>query len=95
MVTEVRIQLTAQPPILAFVAVTLWGAFVVHDLRVLERQDGSLVVLMPRLQATDGRWNTIAHPISEEGRLAIRDAVLAAYTEAALRRDPAPSQAIV
>ena len=95
MVTEVRIQLTAQPPILAFVSVTLWDAFVVHDLRVLERQDGSMVVLMPRLQASDGRWNTIAHPICEEGRLAIRDAVLTAYGDAVARREPAASRAIV
>lgn len=81
MVTEIRIRLTQNPPILAFVSVTLWGAFVIHDLRILERQDDSIVVLMPRVQGTDGQWSTIAHPICESGRLQIRREVLAAFAK--------------
>ena len=81
LVTEVRIQITREPPILAFVSVTLWGAFVVHDLRILRRRDGSRVVLMPRQQAPDGSWSTAAHPIKEETRLAIEKSVLRAYEE--------------
>ena len=69
LVTEVRLQLTREPPILAFVSVTLWGALVVHDLRILERRDGTRVVLMPRAQSQDVRWSTIAHPIRQPTRL--------------------------
>jgi stage V sporulation protein G len=88
MVTEIRVQLTKEPPILAFVAITLWDVFVVHDLRVLQRHDGSRVVLMPRLQAPDGKWSTIAHPIREPARLAIEEAVLRAFEEEAARPRP-------
>jgi stage V sporulation protein G len=85
-VTEVRIQLTKEPPILAFVAITLWDAFVIHDLRVLERRDGSRVVLMPRLQGQDGRWSTVAHPIREPARRKIEETVIRAFEEEASRR---------
>lgn len=79
LVTEVRIQLTREPPILAFVAVTLWDTFVVHDLRILQRRDGSLVVLMPRLKGPDGEWATVAHPLNEETRRTIEDCVMQAF----------------
>ncbi|MFN8546752.1 MAG: SpoVG family protein [Candidatus Eisenbacteria bacterium] len=79
LVTEVRVQLTREPPILAFISITLWHALVVHDLRILERRDGSRVVLMPRARATDGSWSTVAHPINDDTRRRIEAAVLAAY----------------
>jgi DNA-binding cell septation regulator SpoVG len=81
LVTEVRVQITREPPILAFVSVTLWNAFVVHDLRILRRRDGTRVVLMPRLQSPDGSWNPAAHPIQERTRLEIESSVLRAYDE--------------
>lgn len=82
-ITEVRLQLTKEPPILAFASITLWNAFIVHDLRLLERRDGTRVVLMPRCQAQDGHWSTIAHPVREETRRAIERAVLRAYERCA------------
>jgi DNA-binding cell septation regulator SpoVG len=79
LVTEVRIQLTREPPILAFATVTLWDALVVHDLRVLQRRDGSVVVLMPRMPSPEGGWTTVAHPVREETRLEIEEIVIQAY----------------
>ena len=79
MVTEIRIQLTKEPPILAFASVTLWDAIVVHDLRVLQRRDGTIVVLMPRLPNPEGGWTTIAHPVRESTRQEIEQLVFAAY----------------
>lgn len=87
MVTEVRLQLTREPPILAFVSITLWDAFVVHDLRVLQRRDGSRVVLMPRLQGQDKQWTTVAHPIREASRLLIEGTVLRAFESEIARRE--------
>jgi stage V sporulation protein G len=78
-VTEVRIQLTREPPILAFVAVTLWDTLVVHDLRILQRRDGSTVVLMPRIKGPDGNWSTVAHPVNEETRCRIEQCVMQAF----------------
>jgi DNA-binding cell septation regulator SpoVG len=85
LVTEVRIQPTREPPILAFASITLWGLLVVHDLRILLRRDGSRVVLMPRMHSPEGGWTTVAHPVNEETRLTIEAAVLEAY---ALARRP-------
>jgi DNA-binding cell septation regulator SpoVG len=79
LVTEVRIQPTREPPILAFASITLWGLLVVHDLRILLRRDGSTVVLMPRMHSPEGGWATVAHPVNEETRVAIEKAVLNAY----------------
>jgi DNA-binding cell septation regulator SpoVG len=79
MVTEIRIQLTKEPPILAFASVTLWDAIVVHDLRVLQRRDGTTVVLMPRLPNPEGGWTTVAHPVREATRREIESLVVAAY----------------
>ncbi len=86
LVTEVRIQLTREPPILAFAAVTLWDALVVHDLRVLQRRDGSLVVLMPRLPNPEGGWTTVAHPVRESTRREMESAVIAAFERARAAR---------
>jgi stage V sporulation protein G len=82
LVTEVRIQPTREPPILAFASITLWGLLVVHDLRILVRRDGSTVVLMPRMHSAEGGWTTVAHPVNEETRLEIEAAVLGAYAKA-------------
>lgn len=90
LVTEVRIQPTREPPILAFASITLWGLLVVHDLRILLRRDGSTVVLMPRMHSPEGGWTTVAHPVNEETRLAIEAAVLHAYR---LSRAAVPSGA--
>ncbi|MCA9754354.1 MAG: septation protein SpoVG family protein [Candidatus Eisenbacteria bacterium] len=89
MVTEVGLLLTRRPPLLAYVDVTLWDTMVVHDLRILERQDGTRVLLMPRLQSTDGQWVTMAHPIREDARSEIETLVLRLYDEAARARDAA------
>jgi DNA-binding cell septation regulator SpoVG len=87
MVTEVGLLLTRRPPVLAYVDVTLWNTMVVHDLRLLERQDGTRVLLMPRLQSSDGQWVTMAHPIREDARFEIEQIVLKLYDEAASARE--------
>jgi len=86
LVTEIRVQLTRRPPILAFIDITLWGTMVIHDLRLLERNDGTRVLLMPRLQASDGSWTTIAHPIREKARKAIEASVISCYEHASGER---------
>ncbi len=87
MVTEVRVQLTRTSPILAFVSVTLWGAFVVHEIRVLRRKDGTYAILMPRQLTANGTWTTVAHPITEESRREIEDRVRRAFQEQLAQRD--------
>lgn len=89
LVTEVHLQLTRRPPVLAYVSVTLWGCVAIHDLRLLERHDGTRVVLMPRQQLSDGTWSTIAHPVREEVRAEIERKVLLSYERAIAGRKAA------
>lgn len=86
LVTEISLHLTRRPPILAFVDVTLWNTIVVRDLRLLERQDRTRVLLMPRLQGSDGQWVTMAHPIREDTRAEIEAVVMDQYRQAEMRR---------
>jgi stage V sporulation protein G len=64
----------------AYANVTLGGEFAVHGIRVMEREDGSLWVSMPRQKsASDGTWRDVFHPITSEARERLHRAVLDAY----------------
>jgi stage V sporulation protein G len=81
-VTDVRIRkINQEGKMKAIVSVTLDDAFVVHDVKVVEGQNG-LFVAMPSKRMPDGEFKDIAHPISQEARGVIQDAVLRAYDEA-------------
>lgn len=81
-VTDVRIRkINQEGKMKAIVSVTLNDAFVVHDVKVVEGQNG-LFVAMPSKRMPDGEFKDIAHPISQEARSVIQQAVLQAYDEA-------------
>jgi len=63
----------------AIVSITLNEQFVVHDVRVIEGNNG-LFVAMPSKRTPDGEFKDIAHPITSEMREIIQTAVLTAYT---------------
>jgi len=64
----------------AIVSVTLDDAFVVHDVKIVEGQNG-LFVAMPSRRMPDGEFRDIAHPINSSARELIQDAVLSAYEQ--------------
>lgn len=81
-VTDVRIRkINQEGKMKAIVSVTLNDAFVVHDVKVVEGQNG-LFVAMPSKRMPDGEFKDIAHPISQDARSVIQQAVLQAYDEA-------------
>lgn len=65
----------------AVAEITIEGVFVVHELRVIEGNNG-LFVAMPSRQVGENVYKDIAHPINAETRQVIEDAVLKAYAEA-------------
>ena len=78
-VTDVRIRrLGAEGKMRAIVSVTLEDQFVIHDVRVIEGNNG-LFVAMPSKRTPSGEFKDIAHPINSEARQAIQLAVLDAY----------------
>jgi len=83
-VTEVRIHLRNEARLKAFATVTFDGAFVVHNMKVVEGNNG-LIVCMPSRKIKDGTYKDIAHPIDNDFRGKLEALVLKAYKEELVR----------
>lgn len=81
-ITDVRIRkINQEGRMKAIVSVTFDNAFVVHDVKIVEGNNG-LFVAMPSRKTPEGEFRDIAHPISANAREIIQSAVLKAYEEA-------------
>ncbi|MFZ5641454.1 MAG: septation regulator SpoVG [Bacillota bacterium] len=81
-VTDVRVRkINVDGKMKAIVSVTIDNAFVIHDVKVVEGQNG-LFVAMPSRKTPEGEFRDIAHPITTDAREIIQSAVLQAYHEA-------------
>ncbi|MHB8172421.1 MAG: septation regulator SpoVG [Thermincolia bacterium] len=81
-ITDVRIRkINIEGKMKAIVSVTIDDAFVIHDVKVVEGQNG-LFVAMPSRKTPEGEYRDIAHPITPSAREVIQTAVLQAYQEA-------------
>ncbi|MFA5880921.1 MAG: septation regulator SpoVG [Eubacteriales bacterium] len=81
-VTDVRVRkINLDGKMKAIVSVTLDDAFVIHDVKVVEGQNG-LFVAMPSRKTPEGEFRDIAHPITSSAREIIQTAVLEAYQKA-------------
>lgn len=78
-ITDVRIRkITAEGKMKAIVSVTLDNEFVVHDIKVIDGQNG-LFIAMPSRKTPDGEFKDIAHPINTSTREKIQTAILKEY----------------
>lgn len=78
-VTDVRIRKIAEEgKMKAIVSVTFDDEFVVHDIKIIEGQNG-LFIAMPSRKMADGEFRDIAHPINAETRKKIQDAIFEEY----------------
>lgn len=64
----------------AIAAITIDDCFVVHELRVIEGDNG-LFIAMPSRQLPEGDFRDIAHPINIETRDMIEKAVIEEYNK--------------
>lgn len=81
-ITDVRVRKINQDGRMkAIVSVTFDDMFVVHDVKVVDGQNG-LFVAMPSRKTAEGEFRDIAHPISSAAREVIQSAVLEKYEEA-------------
>ena len=62
------------------VSVTFDDMFVVHDIKIIEGQNGNFIA-MPSRKIYNGEFKDIAHPINAETRDKIQSSVLKAYEE--------------
>ncbi|KYH28650.1 MULTISPECIES: septation regulator SpoVG [Clostridium] len=78
-ITDVRIRrISAEGKMKAIVSVTFDNEFVVHDIKVIEGQNG-LFIAMPSRKTPTGEFKDIAHPINTDTRQKIQEAILDEY----------------
>ncbi len=81
-ITDVRIRkLRDEGKMKAVVSVTFDDAFVVHDIKIIEGQNG-LFVAMPSRKVGEGDYRDIAHPINQETRTMIQQVIFTEYEKA-------------
>lgn len=61
--------------------ISINDAFRITGIRILKRQDGELFVDYPSRQTADGRYVSIAYPVTSEVRTGIEELILAKYRE--------------
>ena len=77
-ITEVRVFPVDEDKLKAYVTMTFDDCFVVRDLKVIHGNNG-LFVAMPSKKRKDGSFKDIAHPLNNEFRSKVEQAVLDAY----------------
>lgn len=80
-VTDVRLRrVQTDGRMRAIASITLDHEFVIHDIRVIDGNEG-LFVAMPSKRTPDGEFRDIAHPINSSARTKLQEAVLTAYEQ--------------
>lgn len=86
-ITDVRIRkINDESKMKAIVSVTFDDEFVVHDIKIIDGQNG-LFVAMPSRKMGEGDFRDIAHPLLWETRNKIKDAIFAEYEKVLAERD--------
>lgn len=80
-ITDIRIRrVNSAGRMKAVVSVTFDNQFVVHDIKVVEGNNGYFVA-MPSRKGADGEFRDVAHPITTETRNMMQTMILEAYNE--------------
>ena len=86
-ITDVRIRkLKDDGKMKAVVSVTFDDAFVVHDVKIIEGQNG-LFVAMPSRKVGESDYRDIAHPINSQMRSQLQNEIFSAYESAKLNQN--------
>ena len=81
-ITDVRVRkVSKEGKMRAFVSITIDNEFAVHDIKVIEGENG-LFIAMPSRKSSDGEFRDIAHPINAETRAKLQEIILAEYEKA-------------
>ena len=87
-ITDIRVRkIDREGKMRAVASITLDDVFVVHDIKVIEGDNG-LFIAMPSRKSSDGEFRDIVHPINSETRKEMQDRILAEY-EKVLAQDGA------
>ena len=81
-ITDVRVRkISNEGKMKAVASITLDEEFVVHDIKVIEGNEGYFIA-MPSRKTPDGEFKDIVHPLNTETREMIKEIVLKAFEEA-------------
>ena len=81
-ITDVRIRkMSDEGKMKAIVSVTFDDSFVVHDIKIIEGQNG-LFIAMPSRKVAEGDYRDIAHPINSTTRANLQEIILSQYEKA-------------
>jgi stage V sporulation protein G len=81
-ITDVRVRkVDKEGKMKAVVSVTIDDEFVVHDIKVIEGENG-LFIAMPSRRSADGQYRDIAHPINSVTRASMQELILERYERA-------------
>ncbi|MBR1736666.1 MAG: septation regulator SpoVG [Firmicutes bacterium] len=80
-ITDVRIRrITKGSKMKAVVSITFDDEFVIHDIKVIEGENG-LFIAMPSRKTAEGEFKDIAHPINSGAREKLQSMILKKYSE--------------
>ena len=80
-ITDIRIKRIGAPGTMrAIASITFDDMFVVHDIKVIEGQNG-LFIAMPSKKTPSGEYKDIAHPINSAAREKIQVEILEAFAQ--------------
>ena len=81
-ITDVRLKkVDGHNRLKAIASVTINDCFVIHELRIIDGDNG-LFIAMPSRKTAEGEYRDIAHPINSETRELLQKKILGAYEEA-------------
>lgn len=80
-ITDIRVRKTYdEGKMKAIVSVTFDDQFVIHDIKIIEGDNG-VFIAMPSRKMPNGEFKDIAHPINLETRVEMQKKVLEAYED--------------
>ena len=81
-ITDIRVRkVNAEGKLRAYVTVTFDDSFVVHNVKVIEGENG-VFIAMPSRKTKNGDYKDVAHPINTDFRSFMQEKIVDAYENA-------------
>lgn len=89
-ITDVRIRrINSDGKMKAVASITFDDEFVVHDIKIIDGQNGPFIA-MPSRKVAEGDFRDIAHPLTSETRGRIKDAIFAEHEKVLAEGEAVP-----
>lgn len=81
-VTVKKVEITEESRLRGYATIEIDGMFAVGDIRIIQG-DEKLFIAMPSKKTSQGTYRDVCHPISQDGRDLITDAIMTEYNKEA------------